>query len=287
MSSSTSSSAAAVTTATTATMLDAGALAALTKPTAMKRKRGDDPKKTKKSKKTKKIKKIIKIVDFDLNRDVTFLAAKDNDGFRTAKMFNKHTDGPLLISFNGGGRISSKFGIAASMFGGSTFTFDINDDEHKACAQLHTDLQNMAIANRATWYPGATKSDDYLRENVNATVVGPKPNKKNPEKMYSANFKCGVPDDAQKANASGIRTFNVKTLDGEQVEDLDALMGGKWDKVIVEVSCVFLGAKCSAGFSKRARAVKFSVHRKVEEVDCDSSDDESDEEDEDAAEVAI
>lgn len=126
------------------------------------------------AKEARQPKNIIKIRDFDFSKDVTFLPMQRRDGFNIIKVYNKHTDGPLLVSFNGGGFVNKKFGVSANMFGNLTVTFDLNDDDkYKACNKLHDDLCNFAVKNRREGFPDCNGSDELLRECTNKTITHP------------------------------------------------------------------------------------------------------------------
>ena len=236
---------------------------------------------SKKQKKSNQPKQIIKISEFDFAKDVKFLPMQKREGFSSIKVYNKHTDGPLLVSFNGGGFLNNKFGVSPNMFGNLTVTFDLNDDdEYKACSKLHDDICNFAVANRKEWFPTCVGSDELLRECGNKTVAHPK-QKKDADSMWNAKFKAMTEENSGMPNAGGKRVFNAKSTDGTQIENLVDLNGRKWEKTVVEISCIYTGSKNSFGLSKRMRAIKVIPAHNMEEVDCsdsDTSDDDDDEE---------
>jgi hypothetical protein len=189
----------------------------------------------------------------------------------------------VLISFNGGGFINKKFGVGANMFGNMTVTFDLADSsEYEAAQRLHTSLTDMAIQKRKEWFPSCSASDELLRKSANKTVAEPK-EKKDGEGMWNGKFKSSTEEASALPNDAGKRVFNVKCNDGTQVDNLLELNGRKWEKSIVELSCIYTGSKNSYGFSKRMRAMKVFPASVLEEIECDddsSSEDEADEGDE-------
>lgn len=226
----------------------------------------------KKKQKQQHTNKIIKIRDFDVDTDVKFLSIQKRNGFNSIKVYNKHTDGPLLLSFNGGGYLNKNFGVSPSMFGNLTVTFDLNDDmEYKACTKLHTALCNLAINNRNEWFPLCTGSDAMLRDCANQTVTPPKP-KKDADGLWNAKFKAMSDTDSGMLNASGKRVFNAKSMEGTQIENLLELNGRKWEKAVVEVTCIYTSSKNSFGLSKRMRAIKVLPAQNMEEIDCSETD---------------
>ena len=230
-----------------------------------------------KNKKQKLSKPIIRMIDFDFDKDVIFLPMQKRDGFNSIKVYNKHTDGPLLLSFTGGGFVNKKFGVSPNMFGNLTVTFDLNNaEEYEACNRLHVALCNYAIKNRKQWFPECTGSDELLRECANKTVAAPK-QKKDADGMWNAKFKAMTEENSGMPNAAGKRVFNAKSTDGTQISNLMDLSGRKWEKAVVEISSIYTGNKHSFGLSKRMRAIKVLPSQDLEEIECSDSDESSSE----------
>ena len=94
--------------------------------------------------------------------------------------------------------------------------------------------------------------------------------------MWNAKFKAMTEENSGMPNASGNRVFNARSADGTQVENLIELNGCKWEKAVVEISCIYTVSKNSFGLSKRMRAIKVIPAHTMEEVDCSDADESDD-----------
>lgn len=230
-----------------------------------------------KKKRAKRARRVIKLLNFNLARDVLFTSSNDYNGQQTIKMINRHTDGPLLLSFTRGGWLSKQYGVAVTTYGKINVTFEVVDKEEvRALQKLHQDIIDVAFEHAAHWF-----GSPMTREEVGAAVYNtftPPKQKKNSDGFWNATFRCPVAKKEDLTpNRAGQRIVNV-VCEQKNIDDICDIRGSQYDKTIVELKNVFFTSEdgqCRFGINKELRAMRILPHVTRNQVGVD--DDEEDE----------
>ena len=172
---------------------------------------------------------------------------------------------PLLLSMKGGGSMHPTWGVSTSAFKGEAIDikFSVHPSDAEALHKVHSAMLDDITSDVRIqeFFPANTKSVALLREMVNPTIAAGKPKKEGPGNWPTTlGVKIDKADDL-KPDAEGFRLCKIKNEDGEYIDDVFALRGCQWTRVVIEFRCVFFqaGAKGNFGFSKRLRYMQIKT----------------------------
>ena len=219
---------------------------------------------------------VCKIEDFNFERDVK-VAALGTGTFKNAKLTRSCDGGVVMVSLNAGGEVNKEFGVETSSFGGLNINFTLTDNEYNKLKQVHDDMLKTVVSRRDEFFPGSTKSDEFIEEMANATVHPPKP-KKEGGGHWPASMSIKVEKEEDLlADSRGKRKCKVKSKVGGYVDNIFDIKGCSWEKAVIEMRFVYVQSKGSFGISKKLRLLTVGVADDELDVATDSEDEEEDE----------
>ena len=218
---------------------------------------------------------VIKLNNFNFARDAT-VGPLGTGTFKNAKVTKTCDHGPLIVSLSGGGDINKEFGVEVSSFGGLNVNITLNEADHQNLANVHEHMLACVVARRDEFFPGSSKSNDFIKEMANATChTGKK--KKDSDDHWSASMSIKVDKVGDLiADARGMRKCKVKNQEGDYVDDIYSLKGCRWFKAVIEIVYVYVQSKGSFGISKRLRLLTIGTAADELEIDTDSEEEEDD-----------
>jgi hypothetical protein len=225
---------------------------------------------------------VVRVENFSFAEDVC-VGEVGSGTFKNAKITHKVDNGAILLSLHGGGTINKEFGVEESVsFGGFNVSITLSERDHAALSKVHSDMVKAVLVRREQFFPGSTKSEDFLAESANKTVHAPKAKKDSPGTWpASMTIKVDKVTDLIP-DSRGVRHCKVKSTNGEYLEDIYSLKGANWVKAVIELKGIYSqSGKLSFGVSKRLRILTVSPSTADLEIPSESEEDEDEDEDED------
>jgi hypothetical protein len=193
-------------------------------------------------------KRIVRIRDFKFGTNATIDVANANVGKAFTNIRIKHASakGTLVLQLDGGGSLPP-FCIDKGEFG-SSFVFAVtNADEVAKMCEMEEYIKECVVANRAKLFPGNTKSDAFVRDQLNAVLTKAKVTD---GATFPAQAKATL-DLANLKTQPGKKhpTLRIVDTDGAPVEPSD-LAGRSWKRILISVNSIYIQATGSYGLSK-------------------------------------
>ena len=216
--------------------------------------------KSKRKRSIAKLAKIIRVLDLDVDTHIRVhpVAIFGKKHIKMVKISppsatNPRTRIPVRVQFNGGGRLP--FGVKTDKWLKHHINFSVADtDEAKRMMQFNEELVQLAIKNKAVWWPKRHKDIDEktIRQNFLPPMFPAEEKQDKAGEFWDPNCRVKVPITLTTGEPAAVRrtarqkVCEIIDSDGAIVSVHD-LTGRKWKKIIVDIGGIYFNGKFGWG----------------------------------------
>lgn len=193
------------------------------------------------------------LTDFDFETMTAFGPLRAGDRVKTVPINpKKNPYDRVRVQLNGGGRIPKSYGVEVA---DEKIRVKLNissEQESEALKNISANLVDLVKANKDAFWPHGNTEEDVV-DNYQALYTPGNP-KDDGSGFWDDSVRMTVPSENGQPNS----LVTILDHDGQEVKDINALAGRKWDVAIMEFSGLYLSGKKKFGLVKKLASIQLA-----------------------------